>query len=102
MLLEIPARSQVMLLAYNIRWYDPAKATMSGREGGETCKATVPKALLVELEEWGEWGQLHELMALEELDDDMVVHCPRGCDPRDKWRIQNGRFGCGAVSTRTL
>lgn len=45
----------------------PGKAKGTGCEGWDTCKATVPEALLIELEEWGEWEQLEELMALEEL-----------------------------------
>jgi len=80
----------------------PAKAKGTGCEDWDTCRATVPEVMLKELEEWGEWEQLDELMALEELDDDMVVHCPRGCDPRDKWRVQSGRFSCETVLNRAL
>ncbi|KAK5096296.1 hypothetical protein LTR70_003065 [Exophiala xenobiotica] len=80
----------------------PAKAKGTGCEDRDTCRATVPEVLLKELEEWGEREHLEELMALEELDDDMVVHCPRGCDPRDKWRVQSGRFSCETVLHRAL
>lgn len=65
-----------------------AKAKGTGCKGWDACRATVPEAPLRELEEWSELEKLKELKALEELDDDMVVHCLRGCDPRDRWWAQ--------------